>query len=149
MGDESIRFQHLIFSYPPRISLSWVVPGYIRGPALGPRYSVWPHPLTQDNPSLATSYTWTFTLVVLPSCCLPSSMACLRSWRPPQDNSSSPPPIGDYGAGHLLDLARASGVEDFSKDTSWLELVTPSCCPPSLHQLQLFLREILQKSPLY
>ena len=43
-------------------------------------YSVLPHPLTQDNPSLTTHSTWTFTLVVLPSCCLPSSMACLCSW---------------------------------------------------------------------
>ena len=40
--------------YPTWISLSWIVPGYIRGPAvlfIGSRCSVWPHPLTQDNPT--------------------------------------------------------------------------------------------------
>ena len=26
---------------------------------------------------------------------------------PPQDDSSSPPPVGDYGARHLLDLAKS------------------------------------------
>ena len=62
-----------------------VKPGYIQGPTLCSCYCVWPHPLNQDNPSLATPCTWTITLVVLPSCCL--------SWT----------------------LLRASGVVDFSK----------------------------------
>ena len=65
----------------------------------------------QDNSSLKTPSTWSFTFVVLPSCCLPTSRAGLlldpprlaspwAQWKTSQHRSSSPPHAGDYGAGH-------------------------------------------------
>ena len=57
-------------SYPPRISLSEVAPGYIREPSLGSCYSVRPHHPSRQSISHNPS-TWTFIIVVQPSCSCP------------------------------------------------------------------------------
>ena len=139
--------------YPSWISLSWIVPGYIREPAvlfIGSRCSVWPHPLTQDNPTYITTCTKPLPLLlppvwtpVLPAATPdPPGQAFVPPYWTPCLTSSTPFPSSCSSSLHSLWLSSVS----IPPEDSWpppSRVMPFPLVSPTIHQ------EYLWRAPIH